>query len=1054
MFSSLSRGSSKVKQSNICCSCLCNIITNQILQTGRLPADRATHASSASFSISAARPQIDDGEPKSTSSADADAAPKEEGTGSSVEEEGFKEKGTICNLLPPRPISSSKTTLKALRQSLIAANDLVPKNAGLNSSGDRKPKRKKNLGESPKAEQEKEHPQMEAKKKAGTKEEIGDSAQKLKATQKKKKKKGTKPRTTVLDNSAEASPAIPKEKNKKKKDAGSAPRLQAQDGNSEAVKAGKASVMSRKKGAATSKRLPGASTKPLRILRVNSETKRVHITRRVNSDVPTGNDGVMDLEDKQWLANNPTIGEKLDELGRGSTMRQGVMKLYSSLTGAEQAAARKLLPSKHMKAKVAPGHRSGADLGPVQSMKGSVAEEVKTISADNLHLASLNTEPLEVARLSYGLDRVLFNPGVYQLQDPRSRVFNFDPYLQKIMPVNEFDFDALKEYVTSSRDMTLLSKAIAEKKKYTGSTSSMTSALSHFHFLLSQWRRINVGYLSKMFPVEYTTFTSFQRAPVAIFLRWRDGAYAIDADKEFDTANILSMLGKSMEKLLTLPTEDFEKYRKSDRTEMTDEELKASEQYHYTGMGDFLMRSQLDAHDSRLPGTGMFDLKTRSVVSVRMDAKSFEEGRGYEIRGRHGEWESFEKEYYDMIRSAFLKYSLQVRMGRMDGIFVAYHNTMRIFGFQYISLPELDYALHGTEDTTLGDSEFKLSLELLNRVLDRATAKYPEQSLRLHFETRDTVTPFTYIFAEPISEPEIETIQATNKAKIEEFEKEVLGIFTKDLTPEEQQEQWNKIRASVEESMEKDAVMVTLEEEEENGSEDILATNSLEEDFHEEDGDEAGDVDTENVETLEVDETAGTHGEVSKLENSEEDVDTFDADEVAEPECDDQGTEPGEHNEISADEVAVEEQFEHASESKPADAADPSDSINGQSVSLPEVLAMTLVIRNKVNGNYVERPCNLCEKDKWEVEYSLSEIPGIKRVASLYGATRTRRFRATTKTVDMKADSRNNIYIENIKKYNAKGRAWREAQDKIDQGLVTTVIDPINVKLSSPQRKE
>lgn len=39
-----------------------------------------------------------------------------------------------------------------------------------------------------------------------------------------------------------------------------------------------------------------------------------------------------------------------------------------------------------------------------------------------------------------------------------------------------------------------------------------------------------------------------------------------------------------------------------------------------------------------------------------------------------------------MTRSAFLKYSMQVRIGDMDGIFVAYHNTARIFGFQYISL--------------------------------------------------------------------------------------------------------------------------------------------------------------------------------------------------------------------------------------------------------------------------------------------------------------------------------------------------------------------------------
>jgi hypothetical protein len=165
--------------------------------------------------------------------------------------------------------------------------------------------------------------------------------------------------------------------------------------------------------------------------------------------------------------------------------------------------------------------------------------------------------------LSYGLDRVLFNPGVYHLQDPRSRVFNFDPYLQTIMPVHEFDFNALKQYITSSRDQTLLRKTREQKKKYTGSTSSMTSALAHFHFLLSQWRPISTGNLSKMFPVEYKTFTALQRGPNAIFLRHKDGVYAIDADKQYDTANILMMLGKSMEKLLTLSTDEFERYRRT-----------------------------------------------------------------------------------------------------------------------------------------------------------------------------------------------------------------------------------------------------------------------------------------------------------------------------------------------------------------------------------------------------------------------------------------------------------------------------------------------------------
>ncbi|KAI1284619.1 Pet127-domain-containing protein [Xylaria sp. FL0933] len=236
--------------------------------------------------------------------------------------------------------------------------------------------------------------------------------------------------------------------------------------------------------------------------------------------------------------------------------------------------------------------------------------------ARGLSLFPIETSQPDVPSLSYGLERVLFNP-----------VYNFDPYLSEIMPIAEFDFNALKQY--------------QHEKKYSGSTSSMTSMLAHFHYLLSAWRNIN----SLM-------FTRIMKAPAAIFLHWKDGTYAIDADKEFDSANILSML---------------------------EEERNAEEAFHYT-----------------VPGTGMFDLKTRA------------KGLGYEIRQRFGEWASFEREYYDMIRH-------------------------------------------------LGDQEFKISLKLLNELLDRATKKWPEQSLRLHFETKQSEgASFMYFFAKPTSPKEIE----------------------------------------------------------------------------------------------------------------------------------------------------------------------------------------------------------------------------------------------------------------------------------------------------------
>jgi hypothetical protein len=398
------------------------------------------------------------------------------------------------------------------------------------------------------------------------------------------------------------------------------------------------------------------------------------------------------------------------------------------------------------------------------------------IEAKGLQITALDIKRPPVPELSYGLDRVLFNPGVTSLQDQHSRVYNFDPYLQHVMPVEEFDFNALQEYKTSSQDSMLSELAKAHGKKYVGSTSSMTSTLSHFHYLLSGWRALNLGMLSRQFPEDRCAFTAINRAPTAIFLRWKNGTYAIDADKEYDSGNILSMLGKSMEKLLTLPKSEYERYRKSDPREITEEERNAPEAYHYTTMGDFLMRSQLDAYDPRLPGTGMFDIKTRSIASIRMSTTDYKPMLGYEILTQQGAWESYEREYYDMMRSTMLKYSLQARMGRMDGIFLAYHNIERIFGFQYMPISEIDRAIHGQIDRCLGDQEFKISLDLLNKVLEEATAKFPNKSLRLHFETRTAPVSAMYIFAEPMEEEQIDKIQSKNKAQIAEFERKTMGI--------------------------------------------------------------------------------------------------------------------------------------------------------------------------------------------------------------------------------------------------------------------------------------
>lgn len=399
--------------------------------------------------------------------------------------------------------------------------------------------------------------------------------------------------------------------------------------------------------------------------------------------------------------------------------------------------------------------------------------KVETFRAEPVSAMVPIAESTAVPLIQYGLDRVLFKDGVYPLQDPRTRVWNFDPYLASIMPVSEFDFEALTEYITSSKDQKLIGITKDQKKKYTGSTSSMTSTLAHFHFLLSKWRPITHARLTRAFDLEHESFSGILKAPSAVFLNYNDGVYAIDADKEWDDETILSMLGKSMEKLMTVPKEDFERYHRDRSHQLTAEEKGQEESYHYTAYGDLVMRSQLDAYDPRLPGTGVYDLKTRAVVSIRKDATHPENGVGYEIRQRDGNWDSFEREYADLIRTAFLKYSLQVRMGRMDGIFVAYHNTQRIFGFQYIPLEEMDLAIHGSMDKNLGDMEFTASVKMFNDLINRATAKFPKRSLRVFVEARnseaDPPVPFLYLFAEPVTDKDIKAVQEKKKGAVESF---------------------------------------------------------------------------------------------------------------------------------------------------------------------------------------------------------------------------------------------------------------------------------------------
>ncbi|KAH7924960.1 Pet127-domain-containing protein [Leucogyrophana mollusca] len=341
-----------------------------------------------------------------------------------------------------------------------------------------------------------------------------------------------------------------------------------------------------------------------------------------------------------------------------------------------------------------------------------------------------------IATLAHGLERVLFNPGVHWLQDPRSRVYNFTPWVESVPKVTDFAFERVTGFIKSSADEDLQTLAKQEGRTFAGSTSSLTGMLSHVYFLVSGDRDVDTSLLSRHFQHEPTNFTPGQRMPTSVVLNYKDGVYTIDSDKSDEAdKNLLTWMGTMLEKFLTVPESEFTQYLRPSAPEAEDDGDTRREAYRYAKSKSFVMRSQLDCVDNRLPGTGVFDIKTRAAVPIRLDMLNYEENSGYLIRTLHGPMESFEKEYYDLIRSAFLKYSFQARIGNMDGVFVAYHNTARIFGFQYVSLEEMDARLFGGAGR--GERVFAKCVRMLERVMDEVVLAFPEKSVRCTFETKE-----------------------------------------------------------------------------------------------------------------------------------------------------------------------------------------------------------------------------------------------------------------------------------------------------------------------------
>lgn len=204
--------------------------------------------------------------------------------------------------------------------------------------------------------------------------------------------------------------------------------------------------------------------------------------------------------------------------------------------------------------------------------------------------------------------------------------------------------------------------------------------------------------------------------------------YAVDGDSGFTEQSnvVLLKMGKYMEKMFTTDADYFNDHFVLDpqtnqpKKPLTPELLRLLNQedyFRYMKSGKIFLRSQIDARGQDAEGNDIvFELKTRATAPLRYDIVNYIDFLDYHIVKLKGMHSSFEREYYDLIRGGFLKYIMQMKIGRMQGAAIAYHNTQKIFGFEYVPLEQMERRVFGCSE--FSDVVFQTSLSLIEKILD------------------------------------------------------------------------------------------------------------------------------------------------------------------------------------------------------------------------------------------------------------------------------------------------------------------------------------------------
>ena len=350
-----------------------------------------------------------------------------------------------------------------------------------------------------------------------------------------------------------------------------------------------------------------------------------------------------------------------------------------------------------------------------------------------------------------------------------------------------------------------------------------------------------------------------------------------------------------------------------------------------------------------------------------------------------------------------------------------------------------------------------------------------------------------YIFAEPVNETQIQKIQSENDAEIAAYERKILGLHDDiEGVPEQDEDgKWADLQADVEKEMNKDEIsmnspvadnsvtpeafkpdhleLIDLEAankgplwnkaQSQSGKGEPIAIAPEGVDMDDEDGRELelSNKSDEKVEEI----TAGVKASEKGNDFVHREETLYEAANGTYLEGPDEGNE----GEISGDAVNADTEQPMEPETRDSLRNMPQTSQNDSSdtehqapvpgnedlflaadvasdnararaaatvPSSKEVLAMTLTIRNKVNGYYVDRPERLSLGQQWSVEYAMAEVSDNSKAWNLYQANQARRAKALDYGVDDE-NKKVDWFIRNLRELSKKGQEWRQKQDQLDQ---------------------